>query len=486
MAPRGLPIQKSRIKIRQSELLLFSSVYSGQIGAAMLAIWQSFLVVVICSLCGRCFGQTQEVTTKLVGKNRSELKHGYGNCQRLYPKREPTEQLQLPKLKSAEPLFYEAKLGNAKDCTFTIVLDSTQFDGDYNLAYADLNNDNILDGTSECLAVELGDGSDKDIPVRVKFEIEVDGQPVPYFVDFQAFNYLYAENPLHKIQANLEKSSFRVAELSLGGRLLSVAILDLDSNGLFNDFEKGKTFDGDRILFDFDEDGYFATRDGKNNESFPLSRFHNIDGKWYEIRPSRDGRTVRCTEANPSMGTLECSPLASQVRLYQEGQTLDLKFQEGKTAAIVGKYKLSRLQIKLRGKDRYLRINEEVPVEIVGGQVLQRKFGMGIQVRPMLNLREGEAFPRVKLEIKDSEGFSYTLKTEDWDDASFGVILLDDNGQAIAAYDLLEKEGSHLSLPARYDGKYKLRPLLDLEGLDASFQDLEVEIKRGEIVLVDE
>lgn len=199
--------------------------------------------------------QRQVVRMELKGQDDSSPKLGYGNCQWLYPREAaPENVLQEPPYQSKNPVYYAARYGNAKDNVFAFVLDESGGPGGgYNVVYVDVNNDNRIDPEKERYEFRLSTRS-RDDPLRISLSVTADGVAAPYFVNFTAFPYSDDKYLIEKIHANLRNSSYYQGEAFSLGERRTIAIADLDSNGLFNDVERG-LFDGDRFFVDLDGQG---------------------------------------------------------------------------------------------------------------------------------------------------------------------------------------------------------------------------------------
>jgi hypothetical protein len=284
------------------------------------------------------------------GPKVTDLTH-FGNCQWLYPLDEPNETLvSEPAYGSAKRVYYAARYGDAKDNTYTFVIDEsagthTRFD----TLYVDLNNDNRLDPSSEKFPLTLsGLTTSTARKVRVTLSISAGGKTIPYAVDFTAFPYKDREHPVEKLHANCRDSSLMMGEAAFGDRRCKVALADLNSNGLFNDCEQD-LFRGDRFFADLNGNGTFDDDSG-SQESFPCAQYAKIDGKWYTVEASPDGGTVQIRTSQPTFGAVKSPACVKSVGLTSPKQFQRLTFTDGRAEALSGTYQVRNIALEMVDK----------------------------------------------------------------------------------------------------------------------------------------
>jgi hypothetical protein len=370
------------------------------------------------------------------GPKVTDLTH-FGNCQWLYPRDEPNETLvSEPAYGSSKRVYYAARYGDAKDNTYTFVIDEsagthTRFD----TLYVDLNNDNRLDPGSEKFPLMLsGLTTSTARKVRVTLSISAGGKTIPYAIDFTAFPYKDREHPVEKLHANCRDSSIMMGEAVFGDGRCKVALADLNSNGLFNDYEQG-LFRGDRFFVDLNGNGTFDDDRG-SEESFPYAQYARIGARWYTVEASPDGGTVRIRTSQPTFGTVGSSACVKSVGLSSPKQFQRLDFQEGKAQALSGVYQVRDITLEIVDKDgqrwstygRYgsagpkviIEPNQEVSLADVQPltiqvAVLPTAEAGTIELEPRIVDRHGGSFstlrrnterhqPPARLVIKDSDG----------------------------------------------------------------------------------
>ena len=271
----------------------------------------------------------------------------YGNCQWLYPLDEPNEPLaEQPDYRSARPYCYAARYGDARDNTYTIVLDESGGTGTgYDTVYADVNNDNRIDPKAEMFPFQLGTTRHAE-PVRIRLTVSAGGRTFPYSFEFTAFPYKGTNHPIEKIHANCRNSSIFVGRAVFDGEEHEIGIADLNSNGLFNDTEQG-LFRGDRFFVDFDGDGSFQSSNNAESESYSYGRYTKIAGKWYTVKARPDGQSIEIAVAQPELATVKAPRGIGTVDLHSPAQSLHLVFSDGSAQAITGTYKVASVQLSL-------------------------------------------------------------------------------------------------------------------------------------------
>jgi len=292
----------------------------------------------------------EEQTIKMEPYDSPEVSSriGYGNCQWFYPLDEPNETLlSEPDYSSDTQVYYAAEYGDAQDNVHTLVIDESGGTGKgYDTLYADIDNDNNLDPNTERFSFKLGTTS-KTEPVRITLTISAGGEKVSYSFNFSAFPYT-GKDKVEKIHANARRSTIFVGEATFGGKPCKIAIADLDSNGMFNDVEKG-IFRGDRFFVDLNGDDEFKDpRPGEGpKEGFPYSQYARIDGKWYSVEASPSGTAVDISSAEPKLTTITAQKEIDKVTLLSDTQAHSLMFSDGSAEAITGTYELAGVELSI-------------------------------------------------------------------------------------------------------------------------------------------
>jgi hypothetical protein len=286
--------------------------------------------------------------TPFHGPNVSGL-ISFGNCQWLLPLDEPNETLvSEPAYGSSKRVYYAARYGDARDNTYTFVVDESAGTGTgFNTLYADLNNDNRLDPNTEKFPLTLsGLTTAEERNVRIMLSVRVGGKTIPYGFNFVAFRYKDQNHPIEKIHATCRESTIMVGEAQFEGKQCKVALADLDSNGRFNDCEQG-LFRGDRFLVDLNGNGKFDNNRGEE-ESFPYGQYAKIGQKWWTVEASVDGGTVQIRAAQPAFGTVKAPANVKSVGLSSPKQFQRLTFKGGAPAeALTGDYQVRDITLEM-------------------------------------------------------------------------------------------------------------------------------------------
>ena len=173
-------------------------------------------------------------------------------------------------------------------------------------------------------------------PVRITLAVSAGGKTISYAFEFTAFPYKDRDDPTERIHANCRNSSLMMGEAVFGGKRCKVALADLNSNGLFNDYEQD-LFRGDRFFVDLRAEDS-PPGDSEHMESFPYAQYARIDGKWYAVEASPDGGTVQIRSAEPTFGTVKALANVKSVGLSSPMQFQRLEFKDGQAEALTGTY----------------------------------------------------------------------------------------------------------------------------------------------------
>ncbi len=365
---------------------------------------------------------------------------GYGNCQWLYPLNEPNEKLvSEPSYKSEKRVYYAARYGDAQDNVFTLVIDESRGTGTgFNTVYADLNNDNRITPENERFGFQLGTTRGAE-PVRITLSVSTGGKTIPYAFEFTVFPYKDQSDPVERIHANCRNSTIMMGEAMFGDKRCKVALADLNSNGLFNDYEQD-LFRGDRFFVDLHADS--SRRGGSEHmQSFPYAQYARIDGKWYTVEASPDGGTVQVKPAEPTFGTVKALANVTSVGLSSPRQFQRLEFKDGQAQALTGTYEVRNIALEIVDSDgvrwttngRYRQGGPQVVVKtsqettLSGGTL---PFTIQVDVRPTGEAGVVELEPR----MADGHGglFSTVRKNGSRYQPAARLAIKDGDGKRIA------------------------------------------------------
>jgi len=460
-------------------------------------------------LCVVCFSLTcsaraalsaepiQKVKTKLISET-DEKKHGLQSYQRLLQISEcPEVEINWPKLASDRPLYFAAKLGDAEDETYCIVVDESGGPGtDYDVAYIDCNNDNKIDPEHERFRIKVSRSTDS-FSTRIPFKVTAGNVTSLYHVDFLVCEDQRKPNQAGEYYGRLSDSSYYEGEAVIDGKRHTIGIADLSGNGCYNDF--GPTmYTGDRIFIDLNDDGTFSLlEDQSKNESFPYCRYTRINDQWYEIDASPDGGEITIQKTQPALGILQM-PNVKRAKLRSKTQLLDLHFKDGEAEAIVGQYTLHYLSIRspvledqewelictFHGEPPLFK-SERPVVNIVRGRPVKLEYGapfkVNVNVLPANHPFEGD----IIMNIRGRKNEFYRLRGgTGLYAAKPAILVIDPLDRPIAMIQEHLNVGVEKiwDIPMSLKGKYHLFPVIDLPGLEFKSTGCEIEIKQGKLV----
>jgi hypothetical protein len=270
--------------------------------------------------------------------------------------------------------------------------------------------------------------------VRLTLSVSTGGTTIPYAFNFKAFRYKDGNHPVEKIHANCRDSTLMVGEAVFGNKRCKVALADLNSNGLFNNYEQD-LFRGDRFFVDLDGNGTFQTGSG-GEESFAYAQYAKIGGKWYTVEASPDGGTVQMRPSEPTFGTVKSPGGVKSVGLSSPKQFQRLEFTGGTAEAMTGEYEVRNIVLEMVDRDgqrwstsgRYRMAGPKITVEpnqeatlggvlplIIRVAVLPTSEPNVVALEPRIMDRHGGSFstlrrnnarhePPARSVIKDSDG----------------------------------------------------------------------------------
>ncbi len=243
----------------------------------------------------------------------------------LYPRARSGEKLSAePKYQSRMPLYFVLKLGNDEDNAYTMVLDESEATGGgYDVLYVDRNNNGDLSDDPKITGRIESNGEYATTwdfgaaEVMVKYG----DRTAPYCVAVECYAYKAAgppmdESSLPSVELHVRTNGYYTGFVSLGGSNRRIAVVDFNSNGLFNDYFKVPSLwtsgdrllaNGDQILIDTDGDGRLEGRYPGEKELYPYARYVQVDGRWYSLDIAAHGAKVEVETAQPRLGTIEIS-----------------------------------------------------------------------------------------------------------------------------------------------------------------------------------
>lgn len=222
-----------------------------------------------------------------------------------------------PKYKCEKPMRCVASFVGQD---YGFVLDSTDFpDKGYNLLYFDFNrngdltDDTVVDAVSIGGMIFGGGGRPRDFP-PITVKLKADDQEYTYKFTVNAFcrwndDYKY-------ISISLQSATYRVGEIELDGKKHRIGLVDNNSNGRFDDefkIDPNVTY-GDNMIYPTPGDMLVTNLNQKNvwymanyrptcgDIRQPISKWANIDGKFYDIKVTPAGDKLTLTPYKGPMG----------------------------------------------------------------------------------------------------------------------------------------------------------------------------------------
>lgn len=382
----------------------------------------------------KVIGETQTIGMAMTSSPEGTLDLGFGTCQWLYPHDKPQEALENePKYGSVNPIYYAATFGDAKDNTYTFVLDESSGTGTgYDRVYVDLDNDNRLDASRENFSVQLsGLTQDEEKPLRVTLLVRAAGEVINYSFSFTAFHYSDENKPEKRIHANARNSAYYLGEAVINGQRRKIALADLNSNGLFNDPEP-HLFGGDRFFVDLDGDGKFRDSSPRWEESLPYGKYTRLGNEWYSIAATPEGKSLKIAKVEPPLGTVEGPPENCGLVLRSDSQSLWLDFSKGRAAAIVGTYRPASVYLNWdNGSDREQRLSGTFlenagKIVVRKGETTTLRAGPPLQVEITTSRAKDPDCVGLDLQVTGQGGEAYRVR-----EARFEI--QDEHGEVVAS-----------------------------------------------------
>jgi len=271
----------------------------------------------------------------------------YTRTQYLRPGTRPEERLSAePKYRSRMPIYAVATLGNDGDNRYTVVVDESGGTGrGYDILYVDRNNNENLTDDPRIVGRIRRQGTSSTTgnfgPVGVM--VEYDDRTVPYYfsVSYQRYggqSIRRGARFVENMNLSLQPSGYYAGVVSFGGSKHRIAVIDFNSNGLFNEYFKprsgvagsGGSFYaiGDQILIDANSDGRFERGYPNNKELYPYAKYVQVDGKWCSLDIAPRGGKVEVRNPSMKLGTIRIPAQLGSCSLQLVSVNGILKFEE--------------------------------------------------------------------------------------------------------------------------------------------------------------
>lgn len=230
-----------------------------------------------------------------------------------------------PRYRSKAPLYAAASFGSGEDNRYTMVLDELRGTGrGYDTLYVDRNNNEDLTDDPRI----MGRITQRD-PLTGRFgpiQVMVDygDRTVPYYFSMMYYHFGHEElqrgnGYVQDFQLTLLSAGYYTGAVSFGDTEYRIAVVDFNSNGVFNERFKAQSNGpddqfytyGDQVLVDVNDDGMFEAGYNNDKESYPYAGYLEVDGKWYSLNTSIHGGTVAVREPDLKLGILDVGDQSS-------------------------------------------------------------------------------------------------------------------------------------------------------------------------------
>lgn len=245
----------------------------------------------------------------------------------------PVERLRKqPAYCSQKPAYLSARVGTGADSLFTFVLDESRgTDEGYDLLYADTNNNEDLTDENPIRAIYLGDAfTFGPIPLQ----IEVNGKR-------QVYHAMVEMTERGPDTCRLYSVCYTLGTVALGAKKYTVALVDKNANGLFNDtpkLEGEEPFRGDYLLVDLNGNGQFDYEYPVSEEVLAGASRFVLDGKVYRVEKRADGLAMTVRQDNTPLVEVRSDFAQFQLLLMNEMGILSIRSVSGAARIPAGNY----------------------------------------------------------------------------------------------------------------------------------------------------
>jgi hypothetical protein len=318
-----------------------------------------------------------------------------------------------PKYASAEPAYFELKLG-PKQTPYTLVLDESKgTDQGYDRLYVDANGDGDL---RDAKAIE-GTCQKRESYFWGRFtggQVAIDhgSQKAPW--SFSIYYHSSRRDGKPYICLHTSATGYYEGRLAIDGKQTKIAVVDANSNGSFNDYydirtatkySDGKLYVwGDRLLIDLDGDGQYQIERYGGAESLGGGKYLLLDGKCYQLTVEPSGRKLSLNRADAPMGTLkrEGTGSFSLALLSEEDGLLNVTSDGDAVAVPAGKYHLYRCAYQVKDsegavwKAMGMGTSSMAGIDIPAGKTSVAKFGPPLKVGVTARVPSGDKLAAVR------------------------------------------------------------------------------------------
>jgi hypothetical protein len=312
---------------------------------------------------------------------------------------EPDEELSAkPELKSRIPVYVTVKLGNGED-KYTLILDESKGTGTgYDVLYVDSNNnEDLTDDSVIPLRIPSNNEMKQFGPIEVMIKYDDIVEPYYFYLEYQKMDTLVLrENSkfLENMYLRFIPGGYFTGTAKIGKSKCKIGAVDFNGNGIFNDtfsvlpnikYPDGRLYAvGDQVLFTLD-----ANEENMPFYFYPYSKYIELDGKWYSVNVSSDGRMIDVNNADIDLGTIRVPYQLNSLQLVSENGVMTVNGRnildpKGKITyeyeVPTGIYKLFAYAMETRksGEEWFCNADGTESVEqfqVKKGEVFDLKFG---------------------------------------------------------------------------------------------------------------
>jgi hypothetical protein len=306
--------------------------------------------------------------------------------------------VEMPQLKSDEPVFAKWPTPMVQNGYLWITLDRTHKNGPYDNLYIDSNGDGQLDDETTVTTYRTTQNYSYFGPVKVVFQTE-DG-PVTYHLNFQFYGA--ADDSRKRLYASA--GCWYEGDVTLDGAKKHCVLFDNNANGTFND-KSLKSNESDRIRIG---------QTGSQDTRF-VGNFIEVDGKFYEPEIARDGAFIKLAEAkNIKFGKVRMPESVTELSAGGENGLFVVKPEDGIASLPVGKYRITEWAVERKDDKGTLwelqgtQAGSQEVLEIAEAKEAELSVGEPIVSSLTSTMREGTRSFSQSLRGKDGERITLT------------------------------------------------------------------------------
>jgi hypothetical protein len=254
--------------------------------------------------------------------------------------------LKLPTLKSGEPVYLTAALGNGPDAARALVLDESGGTGTgYDLLYADANNNRDL---TDDRPVHRLQRQGRPLFGPLALLVRINGHTQLYHAAVEASTRGPAA------EYTLKNLGYYTGRARFGDRSYTVGLVDTNANGIYGDPfrelspEGGRM--GDQFLVDVNDDGSFEGGMIPKETLF-CGKCIAVDGRFFELAMEPDGSRVRVAPAQVKLAALKADYPSFSMLLAGDHGVFPVEGRNGEIRVPEGNYRILLWSIEHRAME---------------------------------------------------------------------------------------------------------------------------------------